>query len=77
MKYLLKSRSLEFSSDAEASAFHDQLTELMRIAMGTVGDAHTSEADASRLTMDFFERYAILTDTLCRLRAHMHRKTEE
>ncbi|MDD2914623.1 MAG: hypothetical protein PHP70_04820 [Gallionella sp.] len=77
MKYSPKSKSLDFSSDAEASAFHDQLTELMRIAMSTVGDSHTSEADASKLTMDFFERYAILTDALCRLRAHMHRKIEE
>lgn len=77
MKYLPKSKTLEFLSDAEVLSFHDQLTELMRIAMSTVGDANTNEAEASKLTMNFFEQFAILTDTLCRLRAHMHRKAEE
>lgn len=74
MKYNPKNKMLEFTSDVEVSEFHDQLTGMMRVAMGTVGNAETSEAEASKLTMEFFARYAALTDALTRLRAHLPRK---
>ena len=73
MKYNPKSKMLEFNSDAEISEFHDQLTGLMRMAMSGVGNAETSEDEGSKLTMEFFERYSVLTDTLNRLRAHLPR----
>lgn len=73
MKYNPKSKILEFGSDAEISEFHDQLTGLMRAAMSAVGNADTSEDEGAKLTMEFFERYAVLTDTLNRLRAHLPR----
>jgi len=73
MKYNPKSKMLEFNSDTEISEFHDQLTGLMRVAMSGVGNAETSEDEGSKLTMEFFERYSALTDTLNRLRAHLPR----
>ena len=73
MKYNPKSKMLEFNSDAEISDFHDQLTVLMREAMSKVGNAETSEDEGSKLTMEFFARYSVLTDTLNRLRAHLPR----
>lgn len=74
MQYNPKSKVLEFSSEDEAALFHNQLTDLMRAAMSCVGDEQTSDAEGSRLTQEFFDRYAVLTDTLCRLRAHLPRK---
>jgi len=74
MKYNAENKILEFSSDTEILEFHDQLTEVMRAAMSTVGDIETNEKVASKLTMEFFERYSTLTDTLSRLRAHLPRK---
>ena len=76
MKYNPESRILEFKSDAEISEFHDQLTGLMRVAMSGVGDAETSEDEGSKLTLEFFERYSVLTDTLNRLRAHLPRRMD-
>ncbi len=73
MKYNPESRMLEFKSDAEISEFHDQLTGLMRVAMSGVGNTGTSEDEGSKLTMDFFKRYSVLTDTLKHLRAHLPR----
>lgn len=73
MKYNSKSKMLEFSSDAEVSKFHDQLTEIMRAAMSRVGSAETSEGEALKLTTEFFECYSVLTETLSRLRAHLPR----
>lgn len=74
MKYDPKSKVLEFSSEDEAAQFHNQLTDLMRAAMNGVGSEETTEEEGSRLTKEYFERYAVLTDTLCRLRAHLPRK---
>lgn len=73
MKYIKKSKALEFESDAEVSLFHDQLTEIMRAAMMKVGSVEDSEEEALRLTEEFFKRYSVITDTLCRLRAHLPR----
>jgi len=73
MKYDSASKTLEFSSDAEVVKFHNQLTEVMRAAMSAVGDIKTNEVGAAKLTMEFFERYSALTDTLSRLRAHLPR----
>ena len=73
MKYNPKSKMLEFKSDAEISEFHDQLTGLMRAAMSGIGNAETGEEEGSKLTLEFFERYSVLTDTLNRLRAHLPR----
>ncbi|NCS66686.1 MAG: hypothetical protein AUJ86_09745 [Hydrogenophilaceae bacterium CG1_02_62_390] len=73
MKYDSASKTLEFSSDAEVVKFHNQLTEVMRAAMSAVGDIKTNEVEAAKLTMEFFERYSALTDTLSRLRAHLPR----
>lgn len=73
MKFNPKSKMLEFISNEEISAFHDQLTGLMRAAMSQIGNAETTEAEGSRLTMEFFEQYSVLTDTLNRLRAHIPR----
>jgi len=67
---------LVFKSDAEISEFHDQLTGLMRAAMSGVGNAETSEDEGLKLTMEFFERYSVLTDTLNRLRAHLPRNMD-
>jgi len=76
MKYNPKSSVLEFASEDEAAHFHNQLTDLMRAAMSGVGNEETSEAEGTRLTQEFFERYAVLTDALCRLRAHLPRQME-
>lgn len=64
---------LEFSSDAEVLQFHDQLTEVMRAVMSAVGGIETTEKEALRLTVEFFERYSVLTDTLSHLRANLPR----
>lgn len=74
MKYNPASKTLEFASDEAVTAFHDQLTELMRSAMGGVGDAQTGDAEAARLTQAFFEQYSALADALRRLRAHLPRR---
>lgn len=73
MKYNVKTKTLEFSSDESVAKFHDQLTELMRLAMSNVGDAETSEEEALGLTREFFERYSALSDALSSLRAHLPR----
>jgi len=73
MKYIKKNKTLEFKSDEEVTQFHDQLTEIMRAAMMKVGSVEDSEAEALKLTEEFFKRYSVLTDTLCRLRAHLPR----
>lgn len=77
MKYNPKNTALEFSSEDEAALFHNELTDLMRAAMSCVGNAETSDAEGARLTKEFFDRYAVLTDTLCRLRAHLPRKMDD
>lgn len=74
MKYNPKNNVLEFASEEEAALFHNQLTDLMRAAMSGVGSAETTDEEGARLTREYFERYAVLTDTLCRLRAHLPRK---
>ena len=77
MKYNSKTKMLEFSSDESVFKFHDQLTEIMRFAMSSVGNnagSHeTSENEAIRLTREFFEQYSALSDALRCLRAHMPR----
>lgn len=73
MKYNLKTKTLEFSSDESVAKFHDQLTELMRLAMSNVGDAETSEEEALALTREFFERYSALSGALSSMRAHLPR----
>ena len=73
MKYNSKTKTLEFSSDESVFEFHDQLTEIMRFAMSSVGDEGTSEAEAIGLTREFFEKYSALSDALSSLRAHMPR----
>lgn len=73
MKYNSKTKMLEFSSDESVFKFHDQLTEIMRFAMSSVGEDGTSEIEAIGLTREFFERYSALSDTLSCLRAHMPR----
>ncbi len=73
MKYNSKSRTLEFSSDDCVFEFHDQLTELMRFAMSSVGSNESSEEEALVLTREFFERYSALSDVLSSLRAHLPR----
>ena len=64
---------LEFSSDENVFKFHDQLTELMRSAMSSVGSDNISDEEAIALTQDFFERYSTLSEALSRLRAHIPR----
>lgn len=76
MKYNHKSKVLEFSSEDEVAIFHNELTDLMRAAMSGIGNAGTSDQDGAKLTTEFFARYAVLTDTLCRLRAHLPRKMD-
>lgn len=76
MKYNPNNKALEFSSEEEAAQFHNQLTDLMRAAMSGIGSAETTDEEGSRLTREFFERYAVLTDTLCRLRAHLPRQMD-
>ncbi len=73
MKYNTKTKTLEFSSDESVSNFHDQLTELMRLAMSNVGSNESSEEEALELTREFFERYSALSDALSSLRAHLPR----
>lgn len=73
MKYNSKTKMLEFSSEENVFKFHDQLTELMRFAMSSVGGDETSEDEAVTLTREFFERYSDLSDTLRCLRAHIPR----
>ena len=73
MKYNLKTKTLKFSSDESALKFHDQLTEIMRFAMSSVGGNEVSEEEALGLTRDFFERYSALSEALSSLRAHFPR----
>lgn len=73
MKYNSNNKSLEFSSDESVFKFHDQLTDLLRLAMSSVGDDKTSEDKALALTREFFERYSALSDALKSLRAHLPR----
>ena len=73
MKYNSKTKTLEFSSDESVFKFHDQLTELMRFAMSSVGNNETSEAEALELTREYFERYSALSNMLSCLRAHLPR----
>jgi len=73
MKYNLKTKTLEFSSDESVFKFHDQLTELMRFAMSNVGGNEASEEEALALTREFFERYSALSDALSSMRAHLPR----
>lgn len=73
MKYNPANKILEFASDAEVLQFHNQLTEVMRAVMSTIGSTENNEEEASKLTKEFFERYSALTDTLSRLRAHLPR----
>ena len=77
MKYNSKTRMLEFSSDETVFKFHNQLTEIMRFAMSSVGDSidnhGTSEDEAAGLTRKFFEQYSALSDALSCLRAHLPR----
>lgn len=68
---------LEFDTDAEVSAFHDQLTGIMRTAMSTVGTRETSDEEALRLTNEFFQRYAALTDALNSVREHLSQNMGE
>ena len=68
MKFNSKTRMLEFSSEESVFKFHDQLTEIMRYAMSSVGDSvgnqETSEEEAVAITREFFERYSALSDSL-------------
>lgn len=73
MKYNSKTKMLEFSSDVSVFKFHDQLTEIMRHAMSSVGNGTASEAELTGLTREFFEQYSALSDTLKCLRAHLPR----
>ncbi len=73
MKYNAKTKTLDFSSDESVFKFHDQLTELMRLAMSNVGSDETSDDEALGLTREFFERYSALSDMLSCLRAHLPR----
>jgi len=77
MKYDYKNTRLAFSSDEEVSRFHDQLTDIMRTVMFNSGaDKTISREEDMKLTMDFFDRYSTLAETLRSLRAHLPRKTE-
>jgi hypothetical protein len=77
MKYNTKNKMLTFASDEEVAGFHDQLTEAMRTLMLNVGNGKTtSQAEDLKLTQDFFNHYAALTEALSCLRAHLPRKTE-
>ena len=77
MKYNVNNRMLVFSSDEEASRFHDQLTSAMRMLMLKVGnDGPTSHEEDVRLTQEFFDQYSMLAKTLRCLRAHMVREME-
>jgi hypothetical protein len=73
MKYNTKTKMLEFASDESVFQFHDQLTEIMRFAMSSVGDDGASEDEATELTREFFEQYSALSDALRCLRAHIPR----
>ena len=73
MKYNSKNKTLAFSSDAEFSMFHDQLTDALREIMSGVGDSNTGKDEALKLTKEFFERYSILAETLNSLRVSLPR----
>ena len=73
MIYNSKTKMLEFSSDENVFQFHDQLTEIMRSAMSSVGGEKTSDEEAISLTREFFDQYSALSDTLKCLRAHLPR----
>ena len=74
MKYNSKNKMLAFSSDEEVSKFHDQLTDALRMVMLKAGgDEATSQEEDLKHTQAFFDRYSVLAETLCRLRAHLPR----
>lgn len=73
MKYNSKTKMLEFSSDEDVYQFHNQLTEIMRFAMSTVGNDEITQDKAAELTREFFDRYSALSDALRHLRAHIPR----
>jgi len=77
MKYNAKNKMLAFSSDEEVSRFHDQMTDVMRTVMLSIGNGKaTSQEEDLKLTQAFFDRYSILAETLSCLRAHLPRKTD-
>lgn len=73
MKYNSITKVLEFSSDESVFKFHDQLTEIMRYAMSSVGENVTREDEAEAHTLEFFEKYSALLDALSSLRAQLPR----
>lgn len=73
MKYNSKTKMLEFSSDENVHEFHNQLTNILRFAMSSVGNDKVSEFEAIKLTRNFFEQYSALSDTLSCIRAHLPR----
>lgn len=68
---------LEFESDGEVLRFHDQLTGMMRIAMNTVGGPDINDDEALKLTNEFFERYALVTDVLNHVRDHLSQNRDK
>jgi len=78
MKYNSKNIMLAFSSDEEVFKFHDQLTDALRMVMLKAGgDEATSKEDDLKHTKEFFDRYSVLAETLCRLRAHLPREADD
>ena len=68
---------LAFSSDEEASKFHDQLTDALRMVMLKAGgEKASSKEEDLKATQEFFERYSVLAETLRHLRAHLPRKSD-
>jgi hypothetical protein len=73
MKYDPQEKKLHFSSEEHVRLFHDQLTELVRLAMSVVGSDEVSNI-AAKNTLDFFERNSELLLVLRCMRAHMQRE---
>lgn len=71
MKYSSENKTLAFSSDAEVTQFHDQLTAALREIMSGIGGREMSEEEGLKQTKAFFERYSALAETLTRLRAFL------
>lgn len=74
MRYDGASRSLDFGSAGEVTAFHDQLSSLIRAAMVLATRRIEDANDAKLESRKVMQRYATLMRTLNALRASLPRK---
>jgi hypothetical protein len=74
MRYDASERSLSFGSPDETTAFHDQLSSLVRAAMVVATRRIEDASEAKNESRKVMQRYAVLLRTLNTLRTSLPRK---